>query len=288
MDYALSIVILLCIYGVLTSSLNMVLGHTGLLSLSHGAFYGVGAYTSALVAMASGWPFPVTLLLACLFTAVVAAALALPLLRLRGDYFILGSLGFQIILTDILYNWDSVTNGPWGLSGVPRPAFFGLQVDSHLDYVLLYAPITVLCVAVAHYLTSSPFGRVLNAIREDEVATTALGKSVPWFRVSVFALSAGLAAAGGAMYAHYVTYIDPTSFTFLESVYILSLVVVGGVANTRGPLIGAVVLVVAPELFRFVGFSSGVDSNIRQLLYGVMLMAFCLWRSRGIAGRDVF
>lgn len=288
MDYALSIVILLCIYVVLASSLNIVLGHTGLLSLSHGAFYGVGAYASALVAMASGWSFPVTLVIACLVTAALAAALALPLLRLRGDYFILGSLGFQVILIDIIYNWDGLTNGPWGLSGVPRPGFLGIEVSSQLEYVLLYAPLAIICVALAHYLTTSPFGRVLNAIREDEVATTAFGKSVPWFRVSAFAMSAGLAAAGGAMYAHYVTYIDPTSFTFLESVYILSLVVVGGVANTRGPLIGAFVLVLAPELLRFVGFSSGMDSNIRQLLYGAMLMAFCLWRSRGIAGRDVF
>lgn len=288
MDYALSVLILLCIYSVLASSLNIVLGHTGLLSLSHGAFYGVGAYASALLAMATGWPFPATLVFAFLFTAALAALLALPLLRLRGDYFILGSLGFQVILTDIIYNWDDVTNGPWGLSGVPRPALAGFEATSHLEYTILYVPIAAACVAIAHYFTNTAFGRVLNAIREDEVATTALGKSVPRFRVAAFALSAGLAAVGGVMYAHYVTYIDPTSFTFLESVYILSLVVVGGVANTRGPLLGALVLVLAPELLRFVGFSSGVDSNIRQLLYGAMLMAFCLWRARGIAGRDVF
>jgi branched-chain amino acid transport system permease protein len=141
---------------------------------------------------------------------------------------------------------------------------------------------------VVHCITRSPFGLALNAVREDEVAAMALGKNVRSLRIRAFAISAGGAGLAGAMYAHYVTFIDATSFTFTESVYILSLVIVGGVATTRGPVIGAVLLVTIPEMLRFVGFSSGVDSNLRQLIYGLLLIIFAMTRPRGLAGKNVF
>jgi branched-chain amino acid transport system permease protein len=287
-DYVLSIVILLTIYIVLASSLNVVLGHGGLLSLCHAGFYAIGAYTAALLGIRFGWSFPLTVASAIAASAAVAAVLALPLLRLRGDYFILGSLGFQIIIIDIIYNSDWLTNGALGLSRIPRPKAFDLEVASPLGYACLYLAIAALCLALLHYFMSSPFGRALNAVRDDEVAATALGKNVRSMRIRSFAISAGGAGLAGAFYAHYVTFIDVTSFTFIESVYILSLVIVGGVATTRGPIIGAILLVAAPELLRFVGFSSGADANLRQLLYGLLLIVFAMTRPRGIAGRNVF
>jgi branched-chain amino acid transport system permease protein len=287
-EYFYSILVLFMIYVVLASSLNVVLGHGGLLSLCHGAFYAIGAYAAALSATSLGLNFLLTASLAIVAAAAVAAVLALPLLKLRGDYFILGSLAFQIIIIDFIYNADDITRGAFGISGIPRPQLLGFTATSQFKFVLLYGVLAVLWVAVTHYFCTSPFGRALHAVREDEVATTALGKDVRSIRVRAFAVSAAGAGLAGAMYAHYVKYIDPTSFTFTESVYILSLVIVGGVATTGGPILGAALLVAIPELLRFVGFSSDYDSNIRQLLYGALLILFAILRPRGIAGKEVF
>ena len=288
MDYALTISVLLAIYVVLASSLNVVVGHGGLLSLCHGGFYAIGAYASALAALRFGSSFPLSAASAAIFAAACAALLALPLIKLRGDYFILGSLGFQIIIIDIIHNADAITNGALGLSGIPRPHFFGFEINTPLKYAVAYLLIAGACVLVLHYLTNSPFGKALNAVREDETAATAFGKAVRSIRIRAFAISAAGAGIAGAMYAHYVTYIDASSFTFTESVYILSVVIIGGVATSRGPIFGAVLLVLAPELLRFVGFSSDADANIRQLLYGVLLIVFALLRPSGVAGKNVF
>jgi branched-chain amino acid transport system permease protein len=288
MDYVLSVLIFVSIYLVLASSLNLVLGHAGLLSLSHAAFYGIGAYVSALTALRFGWTFGPSALAAAAVAALLAAILAVPSMKLRGDYFILGSLGFQVIIHDVLYNWDAVTNGPWGLSGIPHPRLLGATLTSNLEHLRLYLPVAVASLLAMHWVSRAPFGKVLNAIREDEVATVALGKDVRSFRVRAFAFASALAAVAGAMYAHYVTYIDPTSFTFVESVYILSLVVVGGAGNTRGPILGAVVLVILPELLRFVALPSTYASNVRQIIYGLMLVSFILLRPKGLAGEDIF
>lgn len=287
MEFAYSIAIFLLIYVILASSLNLIVGHTGLLSLSHAAFYGIGAYASAIIALRLGWSFPLSVLAGAILAGAVAAVLALPLIRLRGDYFVLGSLGFQIIIFDVLYNWDAVTNGPWGLEGIPPPDIFGMRVRADIDYLFAYAPLTAICVFIAHRAARAPFGRVLNAIREDEGAATALGKDVRWFRIRAFALASALAAVAGAMYAHYVTYIDPTTFTFLESVYILSLMVIGGAGNTRGPILGAAVLVVLPELLRFVDLPSTFESNVQAMIYGILLIGFCLFCPKGLMGKDV-
>jgi branched-chain amino acid transport system permease protein len=288
LDYLLTIVILLAIYALLASSLNVVVGHGGLLSLCHAGFYAIGAYASALTALRWGFSFPVTAMVAAVSAALCAGLIAIPLLKLRGDYFILGSLGFQIIIVDLIQNGDPVTNGAMGLSRIPRPRVFGFEIGTHLEYAALYMVIATGSILLLHYVTTSPFGRALNAVREDETAVTALGRDVRWIRIRAFAIAAAGAGVAGAMYAHYVTYLDATSFTFAESVYILSLVIVGGVATTRGPILGALLLVLLPEALRFVGFSSDLDSNIRQLVYGMLLILFASLRPRGLAGRDVF
>jgi branched-chain amino acid transport system permease protein len=279
--------VLVAIYVVLASSLNVVVGHGGLLSLCHAGFYAVGAYASALMALRLGWSFPLSAGFGALLAAAVAGLVALPLLKLKGDYFILGSLAFQVIIVDIIHNADAITNGALGLSGIPRPRFFGATLTSPAQYAAGYAVLAAACVVLLHYFTRSAFGKALNAVRDDDVAAIALGKDVRSIQLRAFALSAAAAGLAGAMYAHYVTYIDASSFTFTESVYILSLVVVGGVATTLGPMIGAVMLVLAPELLRFVGFSTNADANIRQLLYGALLIAFAVLRPSGVAGRNV-
>ena len=287
MDYVAAIVVFIAIYAILAASLNVMIGHAGLLSLCHAGFYGIGAYASALAAARLGWPVGLAMAGATVLAGVVGALLALALLRLKGDFFILGSLAFQIIIIDVVRNTDDLTGGPHGIAGIPRPAPFGTALTAAPDYALLYGAVALAEVLLLHAVTTSAFGRTLNAVRDDEVAATAIGRNVTWFRVRAFAIAAAGAGLAGALYAHYVTFIDPSSFGFAESVYLLSMVVIGGMATTAGPLLGAAVLVIAPELLRFVGLSSGVDANVRQLLYGALLIAFAFLRPRGIAGRQV-
>ena len=185
-------------------------------------------------------------------------------------------------------NWVALTGGPLGLPGIPRPDFFGLTVKSHGGFLVL----TWLCAAavlvVCWRLARAPFGRVLRALREDEVFAAALGKDVASFKVRVFALGAAMAAVGGCLYAYYITFIDPTSFTVMESIFIISIVIVGGAGSLRGAALGAAVLVIMPEALRFVGLPSSVAANLRQIFYGLMLILFMVFRPQGLIGEFGF
>ncbi len=167
MDYLPHILILISIFAVLSVSLDLLAGHTGLLSIASAAFYGLGAYTSALLAVRLGAPFLVGLLAAMLLAAVVSLIISVPSLRLHDDYFVIATFGFQMIACAILNNWMALTRGPLGIPGIPPPVIFGWPVDSHLKFLLLAASAAAFAYVVAWRLTSSPFGRVLHAIRED-------------------------------------------------------------------------------------------------------------------------
>jgi len=288
LDYLLHILILVCIYSVLAVSLDLLAGHTGLLSMAHGAFYGLGAYTSALLALRLGSPFLVGTLLGMLVGALLSLVVSLPSLRLRGDYFVIATFGFQMIVWGVFNNWTEVTRGPLGIPGIPQPAVFGWVIKSHAGFMVLAALLAVLAHWVVGRITGSPFGRVLRAIREDELLAQSLGKNVFRFKVSAFAVSAALAAMAGSLYAHYVTFIDPTSFTVMESILVISMVIIGGAGSPWGPLIGTTMLVVLPEALRFLGFPSSVAANMRQIFYGVLLVVMMMGRPRGLVGRYGF
>lgn len=288
MDYILHILILAAIYAVLAVSLDLLAGQTGLLSIAHAAFYGIGAYTSALLVTFYHLPFTISLLVGMTLAALVSFLVSLPSLRLHDDYFVIATFGFQMILFSIFNNWMELTRGPLGISGIPQPIVFGWHVDSPAKFLALGSLFTVLAYFVVWRITSSPFGRVLHAIREDEVFAKALGKNTLWFKVTAFAVSAALAASAGSLHAHYITYVDPTSFTVMESILVISMVIIGGAGSTWGPLIGALVLVTLPEALRFVGFPSSVAANIRQIFYGGLLVIMMMFRPRGLVGRYSF
>ena len=294
MDYLLHIVIVVAIYAVLTVSLDLLVGQTGLLSIAHAAFYGIGAYSSALLASSywSGvlgmWSFPIGVLTGTLLACLVSFVVSLPSLRLHDDYFVIATFGFQMILFSIFNNWMDLTHGPLGIPGISRPVIFGWPVDSHLEFLVLVVVFAAFAFFCVNRMSSSPFGRVLHSIREDEVLVMSLGKNTLWFKVTVFAASAALAAMAGSLYAHYITYIDPTSFTVMESILIISMVIIGGAGSKWGPVAGAVVLVVLPEALRFVGFPSSVAANLRQILYGSLLVAMLMFRPKGLVGNYGF
>jgi branched-chain amino acid transport system permease protein len=288
MDYLLHIFILAGIFAVLAVSLDLLAGHIGLLSIAHAAFYGLGAYSSALCVTRQGVPFIIGVLTGMTVAALISFVVSLPSLRLRDDYFVIATFGFQMILFSIFNNWMALTRGPLGIPGIPQPLIFGWHVESHLEFLALSAFFAGIAYLVVWRITSSPFGRVLHAIREDEVFARAHGKNTLYFKVTAFAVSAALAAMAGSLYAHYITYIDPSSFTVMESILIISMVIIGGAGSLWGPFVGAVVLVALPEALRFVGLPSAIAANLRQILYGSLLVIMMMFRPQGLIGKYRF
>ena len=288
MNYLLHILIYIGIFSILSISLNLLVGYTGILSIAHAAFYGVGAYVAALMALKLSSPFLLNLILAVIASSVLGAIVGIPSLRIKDDYFIIATFAFQVIVFSILNNWVSFTSGPMGLPGIPQPVIFGIRISTHIGFLIT---VTLLCALVfwlSVKIVRSPFGRVLKAIREDEVFAQSLGKNVAAFKVKTFMVGAGMAAVAGVMYATYISFIDPTSFTVMESIFIISIVIIGGAGSVWGPVLGSAVLVALPELLRFVGLPNAVAANIRQILYGGLLVAFMLWRPRGFIGEYTF
>jgi len=288
MEYILHILVMIGIYTVLAVSLDLLAGHTGLLSIAHAAFYGLGSYTSALLAVHFGAPFFASVLAGMAVAALVSLIVSLPSLRLRDDYFVIATFGFQMILFSIFNNWMDLTRGPLGIPGIPQPTILSWTLQSHVGFVGLSTIFAAIAYIVVSRLSTSPLGRVLRAIREDEVFVQAMGKNILRFKVTVFAISAALAASAGSLYAHYITYIDPTSFTVMESILVISMVIIGGAASPWGPVIGAVVLVTLPEALRFLGLPSGVAANLRQIIYGFLLVLMMMFRPQGLMGRYGF
>lgn len=284
----LHILILVAIYAVLSTSLDLLVGHTGLLSVTHAALFGIGAYTSALLAVVMGAPFVIGVLAGMTIAAFVSLIISLPSLRLHDDYFVIATFGFQMILFSVLNNWQNVTRGPLGITNIPRPSVLGMSVSSRFAFLVLALSFAAFAYVIVNLIASSPFGRVLRAIREDEVFVSAVGKQPLTFKVIAFAVSSALAASAGSFYAHYITYIDPTSFTVMESILVISMVIIGGSASLWGPLIGAFTLVSLPEILRFIGLPTATAANLRQIIYGTLLVVIMIFRPRGLVGKYGF
>jgi len=288
MEYILHILILIGIYIILTLSLNLLVGYTGILSIAHAAFYGVGAYAAALMALKFHSPFLLNIILAIICSAILGALVGIPSLRIKDDYFVIATFAFQVITFSILNNLVTFTGGPMGLPGIPQPVIFGIKFSTHLDFLILVGIFCLFTLWVSNRIVKSPFGRVLKAIREDEVFAQSFGKNVSAYKVIIFMVGAGLAAIAGVMYAAYISFIDPTSFTVMESIFIISIVIIGGAGNLWGSVVGAAVLVALPEILRFIGLPSSIAANIRQILYGSLLVVFMLWRPQGFVGEYIF
>lgn len=288
MNYLWHVLIMISIYAVLAASLNLVAGYTGLLSLCHAAFYGIGAYSTTLFMMEAGLGFFPAMVLAAVATALLSLLIAVPSLRLRGDYFVLATLGFQVIVFTVLYNWVGLTRGPYGITGIPVPSLFGLSADSVFRYFLFSWLLAGVCLGMIRALVRSPFGRLLRAVRDDEIAAAALGKNVPRIKTTAFALGAAFASIPGALFAGYMRYIDPTSFTLTESIFILSMVVIGGAGSLGGPIVGAAFMVLLPEILRFLHMPDAVAANMRQIIYGLLLIVLMRLRPQGFFGEYEF
>ena len=282
MDYILHIGVMVALYAILATSFNLLIGFAGLFALSHAAFFGVGAYATAILATAYGLPFPLPLIAGIIITAGLGIIIAVPALRIGGDYLVIVSLALQIIVTTVLLNWTSMTGGTDGIRAIPQVQIMGWTLDSPGKFLPLAVLAAVLCYAVAWRLGASPFGRALKAMRENEAAVQAVGKNVMAMKLAVFAIAAALASVAGSLYAHYYNFVSADSFTVELTIYLLTMVIVGGTGNLKGSVLGAVVLAVLPEALKFVDMPVDVADKIRLMLYGVLLIVMLRLRPQGL------
>ncbi len=284
MEYLVHILILVAIYGILALSLNLVVGYTGLLSVTHAAFFGIGAYAVAILTKQHDWSFWPALLVGMVLAALAAVLVGFVLSRFSGDYYALGSFGFNVIVYSILLNWQDLTRGPLGIPGIPRPEVFGYKVSENEAFLLLSLLLLSAVYLICRFVVSGAFGRAIKAIRDNTVAAEVFGFHASHFKLTVFSLAAALSAIAGGLFATYITFIDPSSFTLSESIVILAMIILGGLASLRGALLGAFLLIVLPEILRFVGFPSDAAAQLRQASYGLLLILFMLFRPQGVWG----
>lgn len=281
MEYILHLFILISFYTLLSQSLNLAAGYTGLISLAHAGFYGIGAYTTAILSTQFGFSFWLNLPLAMLISGAIAFVVSFIALRTVEDYFIVCTLGIQVVLFSVMNNWMELTRGPLGIPGIPSINLFGMNLDSKISFLILSILLTVLVWFVLKNISKSGYGNTLKAISEDEIYSQSIGKNVYQSKIISFTLSAAFASIPGALYAHYISYIDPASFTVNESIYILSIVIIGGFGNLKGSFFAAVFLVLLPETLRFIGMPDSIASNIRQIIYGLLLVVVMMTGKNG-------
>ncbi len=292
--YVMDVAILVITYIMLGWGLNIVVGLAGLLDLGYVAFYAIGAYSYALLANYFDWSFWICLPLAGVFAAISGILLGFPVLRLRGDYLAIVTLGFGEIIRVILLNWYEFTGGPDGISGIPRPSFFGLEFKRSsegtfssfcgLDYSsmhrIIFLSYLILALAlltnfVTLRLRKLPVGRAWEALREDEIACRSLGINPTNTKLTAFAIGATFGGLAGSFFATRQGFISPESFTFIESAVILAIVVLGGMGSQIGVVLASVVLIGGTELFREL-------EEYRMLAFGALMVGIMVWKPRGL------
>ena len=282
LDYYLHIFVMAGIHAMLAISLGLIIGFSGQVSLCHAAFYGIGAYGSALASLTLGLPFWLAMWMGGLLAGIFSYALGRLVLRLKGHFLAITTAFFGVLVTVVLNNWVPVTKGPMGIPGIPRPglpAFLGpwAAFESRVAYYYLVLVFVVGVTYLVYRVVGSRLGRALIAIRENEELAQSLGIETMRYKVFAFTLGGGLAGIAGAFYAHYILFISPVTFTIGESINVVVMVIFGGMTTLAGPIIGAVILTVLPELLRMAG-------ALRLVIYGLALMAFIVWMPQGIVG----
>jgi len=287
------------IWAILALSLNLVVGHIGLLSVGHIGFFGRGAYTTpVLTSTASyerlrtesvptfGWPFFAALPLSVLLAGLVALVVGVAFNRFRDDIYVLVSFGFAVIAFTTFLSWRNLTRGAFGIHEIARPAIGPLVFEGELEFLALLLVFLGLAVLISWLIVTSSFGRVLTAIREDEQAIQVFGYHTTHYKLAIWVISAMLAGLAGALLASWSTFIDPNSFVLLESVLLVSIVILGGLASIWGSLLGALAFVMLEEGMRFVPFlPSEFIGQIRQVILGILLVLLMLFRPQGLVGR---
>ena len=284
MTYALHLAVMFGIYAMLALAANLAIGHGGLLTLSTAAFYGLGAYLYGILTVGAGLPFAAALPATMAGVAVAGGLFACVTLRFRGETFTVATMAVQMILFGVFYNWTGVTGGPYGFPDIPRPELFGLDCGTPPAFCVLTLSLAACVAVLMRFLGRTRFALALRSLRDDEPAAASLGIA-PWRTFALaLVLSAAFSALPGALFAAYVSYVDPAGFAIGESVLVLAMLVVGGSGNVRGPVAGAALLVFLPEALRFAGLPSDVAGPMREIIYGLLLVVLMYFNPKGIAG----
>jgi len=286
-EYWLAQLTFVLIYAIVGLGLMLLAGFTGLFSLGHAAFLGVGAYTQGVLTQA-GVPFPIALAMAGALSAAVGMVVGLPALRVKGIYLGIATLAFGFIVEEVFARWESVTGGNAGMH-LKSPDIFGWKLESGESFYWLCLVITVACtVAILNVLRSST-GRAFVAIRDSEVSAQSMGIHLAYYKTLSFAMSAALAGIGGALYAHKLKFISPEQFNIIQSVDLLLMVVIGGLGSVHGAFLGAIFLITMPQVISlakdYLPDAIGQAPGLQGLVYGLVLIAFVLFEPLGLYGR---
>jgi branched-chain amino acid transport system permease protein len=276
-DQYVAALVLAAIYTVITAGLNLFMGYTGQISFGHNAFAAIGGYVSAILSTRLGWPPIATITAAALAAALVSLIVGYPTLRLRGHYLAMATLALGLIVAEIATQWKSMTQGLFGISAIPPFGIGVWHLTSDFAFYVVYWLIAAVIVWITYRISHSRVGFAFRALASNEDAAQSLGIDVAHYKLIAFVISAVFASLGGSMFAHYVTYISPEVFGLYMVILLFTMLFVGGIGTTLGPLIGSIIITLFPELLR--QFHSA-----RELLYGVVLLLILLFAPRGLFG----
>jgi branched-chain amino acid transport system permease protein len=283
--YAANLATLICINAILAVTLNFIMGYAGIFSLAHAVFFGVGAYVAALMALQWTDSLLLQLAFAMIVSGLLSAALALPALRVRGDYFVAASLGFQVLAVSVFSEWKSVTGGIGGLVGIPPATVAGHAFTGPVEFLSLAALALALVVLLTRTLVRSSFGRSLKAIRDSESAALAFGKNVALIKTLSVFFSSAMCATAGVLYADYLSFINVESFTIDASTLFMAMVIVGGIGTVWGPLVGAVLLTLLPAVLTYLPFLPQTEiGSVQQMVYGLAMVLLMIFKPDGLMG----
>jgi branched-chain amino acid transport system permease protein len=286
-EYWLAQMTFVLIYSIVGLGLMLLAGFTGLFSLGHAAFLGVGAYTQGALT-AAGVPFPIALALAGLLSAAVGMVVGLPALRVKGIYLGIATLAFGFIVEEVFARWEKVTGGNAGMH-LKAPDLFGWKLESGESFYWLCLVITVISTLAILNLLRSSTGRAFVAIRDSEVSAQSMGIHLAYYKTLSFAISAALAGIGGALYAHKLKFISPDQFNIIQSVDLLLTVVIGGLGSVHGAFLGAIFLITMPQFISlakdYLPDAIGQAPGLQGLVYGLVLIGFVLFEPMGLYGR---
>jgi branched-chain amino acid transport system permease protein len=285
MNYYLHILVMLEIYILLSLSAKQMVGLSGLLSLSIAVFYGIGAFSIAILETKLSFGFWFSMLISIFIASLSALIFSFIANKVRDLYFSLATIAIQIIFFSVIYNWVTLTNGPYGILGIQSPEIFGYKLSTPSDFAFLGGLIVIIVLAFYAWFLKTPFCRLIKATRDDQLAVLNFGKNPNNYKNVSIIISAVIACVAGCLYASYITYIDPTSFTLDESILILSIILVGGAGGILGPITGALIYILVPELLRFLSLPDSISANLRMILFGLLLLVIIRSKPSGIFGK---
>lgn len=282
MEIAVHLLVLITIYGILAISLNLMVGMAGLFNLGLAAFYGIGAYTSAILSRNFGVPVGLSLLAGVALAALIGFIIGLPTVKLVGDYLAVVTMGLGEITRAVFKNWVPVTRGPMGLPGIPHMSLFGFKLDTAPLFLIFSFLMIAISFIFVERIRLSPFGRVLRGVREDEMGAQALGKNTYWYKMTALVVGSGLAGLAGGLFAHYMNFIDPSSFVMWLTFFIFLAIMMGGLGNNLGAVVATGVLMVLREGLRFAGLPPAIAAPLQQLIFGILLIVMTIFAPRGL------